>query len=87
MEDLIKALLLFQKYIKPENLAYKYPTSCEHNELHVNVNPDIVSVEDKTTLYKLEFFPSEYSGNEDEYVSPTAPGMEGDYFISFRFGC
>lgn len=84
MEDLIKALLIFQKYIKPDDLAYKYPTACEHDELCVNVNPDIVSVEDKTTLYKLGFFPSEYDG--DEYIAPVEPEMEGDYFMSYRFG-
>lgn len=87
MEDLIKALLIFQKYIKPDDLAYKYPTSCEHEKLYVNVNPDIVSVEDKNSLYKLGFFPSEYEGDgSDEYIAPAEPGMEGDYFMSYRFG-
>lgn len=86
MEDLIKALLIFQKYIKPDDLAYEYPTACEHDELCVNVNPDIVSVEDKTTLYKLGFFPSEYEGDSDDYIAPTEPEMEGDYFMSYRFG-
>lgn len=86
MDDLIKALLLFQKYIKPEDWAYKYPTACEHDELCVNVNPDIVSIEDKKTLYALGFFPSEYDGDNDVYTPPTEPGMEGDYFISYKFG-
>lgn len=86
MEDLINALLIFQKYIKPEDLAYKYPTACEHDALSVNVNPDIVSVEDKTTLYKLGFFPSEYEGYSDNYIAPAEPENEGDYFISYRFG-
>lgn len=87
MEDLIKALLIFQKYIKPEDLAYKYPTACEHDELCVNVNPDIVSIEDKTTLYKLGFFPSEYEGDgSDNYIAPVESGSEGDYFMSYRFG-
>ena len=58
MEDLIKALLIFQKYIKPDDLAYKYPTACEHDELYVNVNPSIVSEEDKATLSNLGFFPN-----------------------------
>lgn len=87
MEDLIKALLIFQKYIKPDALAYKYPTSCEHEEFYVNVNPDIVSVEDKVTLYKLGFFPSEYETYKDGYIAPAEPGMEGDNFMSYRFGC
>lgn len=87
MEDLIKALLIFQKYIKPDDLAYKYPTACEHDELNVNVNPDIVSVEDKITLYKLGFFPSECEeDDEGNYVAPKEPEMEGDYFMSYRFG-
>ena len=71
MEDLIKALLIFQKYIKPDDLAYKYPTACEHDELYVNVNPSIVSEEDKATLSNLGFFPNE------EYR---------DCFSSYRFG-
>ncbi len=86
MEDLIKALLIFQKYIKPDDLAYKYPTACEHDELYVNVNPDIVSIEDKKALYALGFFPSEYSGDEDYYTPPTEPEMEGDCFLSYKFG-
>lgn len=86
MEDLIKALLIFQKYIKPDDWAYKYPTSCEHDELYVNVSPDIVSVEDKATLYELGFFPSEYEGDEDTYIAPAELESEGDYFKSYRFG-
>lgn len=87
MEDLIKALLIFQKYIKPEDWAYKYPTHCEHDELNILIKPDIVSVEDKVALYKLGFFPSEYDGDDaDNYTPPTEPEMEGDYFMSYRFG-
>ncbi len=86
MEDLIKALLIFQKYITPNDLAYEYPTACEHDELYVNVNPDIVSIKDKEALYKLGFFPSEYDGDEGKYTPPTKPEMEGDSFVSFRFG-
>ncbi len=89
MEDLIKAFLIFQKYIKPEDWAYKYPTACEHDELYVNVNPDVVSVEDKKTLYALGFFPAECEDEDsmvDEYVAPSEPGLEGDYFVSYRFG-
>ncbi len=71
MEDLIKAFLIFQKYIKPDDFANKYPTACEHDELYINVKPDIVSVEDKATLNKLGFHPCE------EFK---------DCFISYRFG-
>lgn len=87
MEDLIKALLIFQKYIKPDDLANEYPTACEHDVLCVNVNPDIVSIEDKKTLYKLGFFPSEYEGDDsDNYIAPAEPENEGDYFMSYHFG-
>lgn len=87
MEDLIQALLIFQKYLKPGDLGYDFPTECEHDELYVNVNPDIVSVEDKTILLELGFIPSEYEGDCDKkYIAPTEPGDEGDYFVSYRFG-
>lgn len=86
MEDLIKALLIFQKYIKPDDLAYKYPTSCEHDKFYVNVNPDIVSVEDKTTLYELGFFPNEFDADGGEYIAPEKPGMEGYCFLSYHYG-
>jgi len=65
MEDLIKALQIFLKYGNP-----KYPTTCEHDSLYVDIDPNIVSKEDKQTLEALGFFP------EDE------DGM----FMSFRFG-
>lgn len=66
MEDLIKALQIFLKYGNPDN-----PTHCEHDEMLVCIDPDIVSDEDKVELYKLGFFVSK------EY--PTC-------FMSFRFG-
>lgn len=59
MEDLIKALLIFQKYIKPEYFSYKYPTACEHDILYVRVDPEDVSTEDKDVLDSLGFHPSE----------------------------
>lgn len=65
MEDLIKALQIFLKYGNPQ-----YPTHCEHDELTVDINPELVSDEDKKTLDGLGFFPSD----------------EGEHFISFRFG-
>lgn len=45
MEDLIKALQIFLKY---ENKMY--PTYCEHDILYVDIDPSIVSDEDKETL-------------------------------------
>lgn len=51
MEDLIKALQIFLKYDNPE-----YPTWCDHDELNVVIDPNIVSKEDKKTLEDLGFF-------------------------------
>ncbi len=65
MEDLIRALEIFAKYTD----SYA-PTHCEHDELLVNVNPAVVSEEDKAELEKLSFRESEYS----------------DMFRSYRFG-
>ena len=50
MKDLIKALQIFLKY---EN-SYS-PTHCEHDELTVNINPDIISKEDIDKLCQLGF--------------------------------
>lgn len=58
MEDLIKALQIFLKYS-----TSKYPTHCEHDYLFVDVNPELVSQEDKDELKKLGFFvDTEYGG-------------------------
>lgn len=65
MEDLIKALQIFLKYDNSRN-----PTHCEHDELTVNVNPSLVSEEDKVELEKLGFHSEEEDG----------------YFYSYRFG-
>lgn len=50
MEDLIKALQIFLKY---ENKMY--PTYCEHDVLYVDIDPSVVSDEDKKTLDELGF--------------------------------
>lgn len=65
MEDLIKALQIFLKYCNK-----KYPTSCEHDVLYVDIDPSVVSDEDKKTLDELGFFVDE--GN--------------DCFASFKYG-
>jgi hypothetical protein len=65
MEDLIKALQIFLKYSNTE-----YPTHCEHDVLQVDVDPELVSEEDKIELKKLSF-------SVDE---------EFDCFYSYRFG-
>lgn len=66
MKDLIEAFTIFLKY--SDDYA---PLNCEHDELYVDVDPEIVSEDDKKRLYELSFEPS------SEYP-------EG--FTSFRFG-
>lgn len=51
MEDLIKAMNIFNKYIPDES----YPTYCEHDVLRVNCNPELVSQEDIDELSELRF--------------------------------
>lgn len=65
MEDLIKALQIFLKYGNPQ-----WPTNCTHDCLYVNINPELVSDEDKALLEQLDFI-------EDE---------DSEGFISHRFG-
>lgn len=65
MKDLIEAFTILLKYGNPD-----YPTHCEHDELYVNINPSLVSAEDKIRLDELGFFPSD----------------EHDGFTSYKFG-
>jgi len=65
MKDLITALNIFLKY--GNDYA---PTHCEHDVLTVNIDPSIVSDEDKEKLDTLGFIP-----NDDDCD-----------FISYRFG-
>lgn len=65
MNDLIEALQIFAKYTNEE-----CPTWCRHDELHVNVDVDDVSDEDKEKLEKLGFY-VDYEFND---------------FRSYRFG-
>lgn len=53
MDDLIAALTIFRKYSDT-----KHPTHCEHDELRVEVDPDVVSDEDKRALEALSFTPT-----------------------------
>lgn len=57
MEDLIKALQIFLKYSNDT-----YPTCCEHDELHVCVDPNKVSEEDMLKLDELGFTPDGVGG-------------------------
>ena len=54
MDDLIEALTIFRKYGNPE-----YPTHCEHDELSVDIDPELVSDEDKKKLDDLGFLADE----------------------------
>ena len=65
MEDLIKALQIFLKYGNPHN-----PCNCAHDELFIDIDPEIVSESDKKELDKLGFFVEDEDGG----------------FGSFRFG-
>jgi DNA-binding protein YbaB len=51
MKDLIKALQIFSKYM----IDVENPTHCEHDELFVMCDPDLVSLEDKVRLEELSF--------------------------------
>jgi DNA-binding protein YbaB len=57
MEDLIKALQIFMKYGNP-----RYPTHCEHDVLHVAINPELVSIDDMKALEALSFTPDGFDG-------------------------
>lgn len=57
MEDLLKAITIFLKYGNPRN-----PTHCEHDVLHVDIDPELVSDADKQELEKLSFTPDEFNG-------------------------
>ena len=54
MDALIKSLQILRKYGNP-----MFPTHCEHDSLYVDINPDLVSKEDKEELQGLGFFPAD----------------------------
>lgn len=66
MKELIEALTILSNYT-----ASKFPTNCSHDLLWVDVDPELVSADDKVKLEELGFLVSE------EYP-------EG--FSSYRFG-
>ena len=57
MDDLIEALTIFRKYGNPE-----WPTNCNHDELSVCIDPEIVSDDDKKRLEELSFTPDDDGG-------------------------
>jgi hypothetical protein len=66
LDQLIEALQIFLKYGNSS-----YPTYCEHDVLHIAIDPEKVSEDDKRRLDELGFF-----------VGKEWP----DHFISFRYG-
>lgn len=50
MKDLVRAFQIFARYTDNE-----YPTSCEHDQLYVHVNPSQVSHKDISELENLGF--------------------------------
>jgi len=65
MEDLIKALQIFSKYVKEDE--GDSPTHCEHDIMYVccGIEFEDVSAEDVKTLDKLGFF----WGESDSFCS------------------
>lgn len=51
LSELIEALQIFLKYGDVQ-----FPTHCEHDELTVCVDPNVVSDEDKKKLLSMGFF-------------------------------
>ena len=66
MDNLIEALNIFKKYLT-KDYERKYPTQCQHDVLVVNVDPALVSEEDKKRLEELDFTPSEEF--EESFIS------------------
>lgn len=65
MEDLIKALTIFMKYLEDKN--EHNPTHCEHDELWImTVDPADVSPEDHAELERLGF---DSFSDDDGYMS------------------
>lgn len=79
MSKLIEALQIFLKYGDPE-----CPTHCEHDELTVVIDPELVSEEDLKKLDELGFFPN-YDKTEEDF--DIEDHCEGDrHFTSYQYG-
>jgi hypothetical protein len=59
MQNLLEAFRIFAKYTDA-----RYPTWCEHDTLHVVVNPEMVSAEDLERLETLGF-----QADDDDFYS------------------
>jgi len=64
LDALIAALQIFRKYDNPT-----YPTHCEHDVMHVCIEADRVSDEDKKQLEKLGFHVSDGAFQSYRYGS------------------
>lgn len=64
LQELIEALQIFAKY--PHE---KYSTGAGHDVFYVNVDPKIVSDEDKIKLEELGFFTGEQADDEDWFYT------------------
>lgn len=69
MKDLIEALTILSKYTDVD-----YPTHCEHDVMQVNVDPSLVTDDDRAKLASLGFEAFEGGDGEDPD------------FRSYRFG-
>jgi len=79
MQQLIEALQIMLKYGNPES-----PTHCEHDELTVMIDPELVSAEDIKKLDELGFSPN-YDKSEPDFDIENH--CEGDrWFRSFKYG-
>ena len=57
MKDLIEALTIFLKYGDPP-----HPTACEHDVLHICIDPALVSDTDRARLADLSFRSDDMGG-------------------------
>lgn len=57
MNELIEALMIFNKYLTENDYAYKWPTNCHNGEMRVSVSPNVVSTQDIIKLQELGFQP------------------------------
>lgn len=79
MSKLIEALQILLKYGDPD-----CPTHCEHDELTVMIDPELVSEEDLATLDELGFFPN-YDKSEEDFDMEDYCAADR-HFTSFAFG-
>lgn len=54
MKDLIEALTILSKYVEDDSYQSNYPTNCSHDVMWFNVDPALVSDEDKKRLEELD---------------------------------